>query len=272
MGNDSVSKTIIVALSLCVICSVLVSGAAVSLRPLQVENQKLDIKKNLLLASGLLSDSSATKEQVEQAFEVVTTKVIDFKTGEVLDIDPESYDEQAQAKDPKTRYQIPASKDVGSIRARAPYGKVYTVERDGEVEMIVLPVLGKGLWSTMYGFVALAPDTETIKGLGFYQHGETPGLGGEIENPRWLAKWEGKKAYDDSFDPKIQVIKGSVSEGTPEAEYKVDGLSGATITSNGVTGMMRYWLSDDAYGTYLKKFREEHQMANMESESEEGVL
>jgi Na+-transporting NADH:ubiquinone oxidoreductase subunit C len=277
MGKDSTLKTLFVAVSLCVVCSVLVSGAAVSLRPRQVENQKLDIKKNLLLASGLLENASASKEEIESAFEVVKANVIDFENGEVLDIDPESYDERREARDPKTRYTIPADKDVGKLRVRAPYGKVYTVEENGELSMIILPVYGKGLWSTMYGFVALSPDTETIRGLGFYEHGETPGLGGEIENPRWLALWPGKQAFDEDFDPAIEVIKGSVDSTTPNNQYKVDGLSGATITANGVTGMMQYWLSDDAYGPYLENLREsrmaytENHM-NDDSVDEEGSL
>lgn len=265
MGKDSIVKTILVAVSLCVVCSVLVSGAAVSLRPLQEANQKLDIKKNLLLASGLLENPAATKEEIERIYQVVEARVIDFKTGEFVDMDPESYDEIRASKDAKTRYEIPADKDVGKLRVRAPYGKVYTVQQDGELSMIILPVYGKGLWSTMYGFVALSPDTQTVQGLGFYQHGETPGLGGEIENPRWLAKWPGKKTFDEDFNPAIEVIKGSVDESTPNNEYKVDGLSGATITSNGVTGMMKYWLSDDAYGPYLENLRES-MMAYSETE------
>lgn len=257
MAKDTVSRTLIVAVSLCVVCSLLVSGAAVSLRPMQIENQKLDIKKNLLLASGLLKDAGASKAEIERIFESIETQVIDFKTGDVVEMDPEQYDEQKEARDAKTRYNIPASEDVGKIRARAPYGKVYHVMENGQVSMIVLPVFGKGLWSTMYGFLALSPDTKTIKGLGFYQHGETPGLGGEIENPRWLAKWDGKQAFDEEYQPVVEVIKGSVDSTTPGSTHKVDGLSGATITSNGVTGMMQYWLGDDAYGPYLAQFRQD---------------
>lgn len=277
MDNNSVSKTIIVAISLCVVCSVLVSSAAVSLRPRQIENQKLDIKKNLLLASGILENPRATREEIEEAYQVVNAKVIDFETGEVLDINPEEYDERRASRDPNTRYMIPSQADVGGLRFRAPYGKVYTVEEDGEVSMIVLPVYGRGLWSTMYGFVALAPDTVTIKGLGFYEHGETPGLGGEIENPRWLALWPGKKALDENYDPAIEVIKGNVTSNTPDAQHKIDGLSGATITANGVGGMMQYWLSEDAYGVYLREFRERQVSFTLgdeyhQDENEEGYL
>lgn len=256
MGKDSVFGTISVAIALCVICSVLVSGAAVGLKPLQVENQKLDIKKNLLIASGLLENPSASKEEIEEVFKKIKTSVIDLSTGEVVDMDPETFDAQKAAKDPSQNHKIDAEDDVGAIRVRAQYSKVYEVMDGEEVTMIVLPVFGKGLWSTMYGFVAISPDTETIKGLGFYAHGETPGLGGEIENPRWLEIWEGKKTFDEEYNPQIEVVKGSVDSSTPNAQYKVDGLSGATITSKGVSGMMRYWLGSDAFGPYLEKVRE----------------
>jgi Na+-transporting NADH:ubiquinone oxidoreductase subunit C len=275
MDNNSVTKTIIVAFSLCVVCSVLVSSAAVSLKPLQIENQKFDIKKNLLLASGLLDSPRVTRDEIMEAYSAVQAKVIDFKTGEVVDIRPEDFDERRASRDPNTRYQIPRHADVGNLRFRAPYGLVYTVEQDGEVAMIVLPVYGRGLWSTMYGFLALAPDTRTVKGLGFYEHGETPGLGGEIENPRWLASWGGKKALGEDYTPALEVIKGAVGAGTPNPEYKIDGLSGATITANGVTGMIQYWLSDDAYGVFLREFRErqiDYTHHHEDEDSEEGYL
>lgn len=268
MSNDSVGKTLFVALALCAVCSVLVSGAAVSLRPLQEQNKKLDIRKNLLLASGLIKNSSATQEEIDEAFKKVDVKVVDLSTGEVAsDISPEEFDQRKASSNPKMSQKIPGDEDKAGIKRRAKYAKVYEVMDDGEVSMIVLPVHGKGLWSTMYGFVAVSPDASTVKGLGFYEHGETPGLGGEIENKRWQQIWEGKKIYGEDFKPQIEVVKGAVSSDTPNSEYKVDGLSGATITSNGVTGMMRYWFGDDAFGSYLAKKRD---MSSSESEIEAG--
>ena len=85
---------------------------------------------------------------------------------------------------------------------------VYQRVDDGDVLAIILPVEGKGLWSTLYGFIALAPDTRTIEGITFYEHGETPGLGGEVDNPSWKALWPGRKAFDEDWEPAIEVIKG----------------------------------------------------------------
>jgi Na+-transporting NADH:ubiquinone oxidoreductase subunit C len=128
---------------------------------------------------------------------------------------------------------------------------------DGDdVVLLILPIEGKGLWSTLYGFLALAPDTKTIEGLTFYEHGETPGLGGEIDNPRWKGLWKDRVAFDDEGNPEIEVIKGAA--GPPDTDpHRVDGLSGATLTGRGVTHLIQFWLSNDGYGPFLEKFRAE---------------
>lgn len=256
MSNDSFGKTIGVALVLCIACSILVSTSAVQLKPRQVENKKLDIKKNLLQASKLLENPKATKAEVLKAFERVETKVVNLETGEeVSEIDPDKFDAKKASKDPGMSVAIPSDKDTAGIKRRAKYSKVYFVKAEaGGVEMIVLPVHGKGLWSTLYGFLALSADTKTVKGLGFYQHGETPGLGGEVDNPLWKAKWVDKKAYDENYQPVVKVVKGPA---TPGSETDVDGLSGATITSVGVSGLVQYWLGDGGFAPYLAKFRAE---------------
>ena len=134
--------------------------------------------------------------------------------------------------------------------------KVYLVKNSSnQVEKIVLPIHGKGLWSTMYGFLALAPDTKTIKGLGFYEHGETPGLGGEIDNPSWKKQWVNKVVLDGKNNPQIVVVKGQVDHSDSANYNKVDGLSGATITSNGVRALVNFWVSDNGFGAFLAKYR-----------------
>lgn len=260
MDNNSVQKTFLVAGILCIVCSVMISSAAVVLKPRQQFNAALDVKKNLLLAAGLIDNPRAAAEEIEEAYKQVEEFIINFETGELADyIDPAEYNQRRQGNDPSTRVRIPQPLDKGNIRHRAPYGRVYlTRDEDGEVDLIILPVHGYGLWSTMYAFLALdANDTKTIRGIGFYEHGETPGLGGEIENERWQSQWEGKEALDGEFRPAFEVIKGSVDETRDGAIHRVDGLAGATITANGVGGMVQYWLSDHAYGVYLERFREE---------------
>jgi len=256
MSNDTTSKTLIVALSLCVACSILVSTAAVKLKPIQLQNKRLDVKKNLLLAAGLIKGSEANKKNINDAFEKIETKLIDLSTGkEVTDMDASKFDLEKADKDPKLSIKIPADDDIARIKTRSKVRPVYLVKEDGKVRQIILPFHGKGLWSTMYGFLSLAPDTKTVKGIGFYQHGETPGLGGEIENKKWQASWEGKKVLTENYRPAIDVLKGAVDSNTKNAISKIDGLSGATLTSNGVEAAVNYWVSQEGYGAFLEYFR-----------------
>lgn len=252
MQKDSVAGTLIVAFSLCVLCSVLVSTAAVSLKDRQDANKVLDVKKNLLLASGLI-ESSASKEEIESAYEQIQAEVIDLETGKVVEgMDPVSFNQRTARKDPKTNTSIPSAKDLAGIKTRSKYSTVYKVVKEGRLDMVIFPVNGKGLWSTLYGFLAMSADLSEVRGIGFYEHAETPGLGGEVDNPNWKAQWVGKKIFDEKGTPVLRLVKGSVAPSDPEGKYKVDGLSGATITSNGVTGMVQYWLGEHGFGSYIE--------------------
>lgn len=131
---------------------------------------------------------------------------------------------------------------------------MYLVENSGAIEKIILPVRGYGLWSTLYGFVALESDANTVVGLGFYEHGETPGLGGEVDNPRWKAFWPGKQVYRDG-EVEIALAKGAVDPASTDAPWRVDGLSGATLTSRGVTNLVQFWLGEDGFQPFLANLK-----------------
>lgn len=256
MNNDSIVKTFVVAGLLCMVCAVLVSGSAVSLRPLQEINKALDVKKNLLMAAGLVEGNPTTKE-IEAAFSKIETKVINIETGEeAKDINPSEFDQRTASKDPKQSVKIPSDEDLAKIKSRAKYGKIYIYKPEGKVELIILPIHGKGLWSTLWGFIALSSDANTVKGIGFYEHGETPGLGGEVDNPRWKSLWAGKKIYNENGRPVINVVKGSAPR---DSEHKIDGLSGATITSGGVQNLVNYWFGNNGFKKYLDNFRQQNQ-------------
>ena len=130
---------------------------------------------------------------------------------------------------------------------------MYLHYQNNEISAIILPVRGYGLWGTLYGFLALESDLKTIIGLEFYQHKETPGLGAEVDNPRWKALWAGKKISSETGEILISVIKGSVDKNSKAAQHQVDGLSGATITGNGVTNLLSFWLGELGYGPYMKE-------------------
>jgi Na+-transporting NADH:ubiquinone oxidoreductase subunit C len=252
LPNDDPKKTIIVAFLLCLVCSVLVSTSAVMFKPLQLANKEADIKKNILAVTGLLDESS----DITALFERFEVKVIDLETGKYSDIDPTSYDQRKASRDPEQSIKLSAEQNIANIGRRAKLAKVYLLKENNSLKQVVLPVHGYGLWSTLYGFVSLEADFNTIGGLQFYSHAETPGLGGEVDNPKWRKQWQGKKAFNDSGELKIEVIRGHVDFKVAGAEHQVDGLSGATLTSRGVSNLVNFWLGDDGFGPYLKKMSE----------------
>jgi len=252
MASDSTAKTLSVAFILCLVCSILVSTAAVGLKEIQQKNKDLDKKKNILMAAGLYDQNHS----VEELFAPIESKVIDLSTGqEVPGVEIKKFDQKKMSKDPKESITIKKENDFAKIKRRSKKALVYFVKKSDSIDQIILPVHGKGLWSTLYGFLSLDKDLNTIRGFAFYQHGETPGLGGEVDNPKWKALWKGKTVYDQSGKVAIAVIKGTVDHSNPANIHKVDGLSGATITSNGVSALLKYWLGSNGFGPFIAKLK-----------------
>ena len=254
MRRDSIANTFLVAVALCVVCSVLVSTAAVTLRPRQELNRRRDRQRNILRAAGLYDP----RVPLEVLFERVETRIVDLQTGEFVGpevVDPETYDQRMAARDPMLSQEVPGRIVEFGFARRERYSFVYLIEENGELDQIVLPVYGRGLWSTLYAFLALDSDLTTIRGITFYEHGETPGLGGEVDNPNWQALWEDKQAYDQEGDVAIRVVRGAA---VPDHPHQIDGLAGATITARGVSGMVRFWLGEDGFGPFLERLAEQH--------------
>lgn len=247
--TDTVLRTLLVALFVSLVCSSFVASAAIVLQPLQLENAILDMRRNILQVAGLWDPEG----DVDELFASIEPRVVDLETGAyVEDIDPETFDPEEAAKDPELGVQVPPDLDVAKVRRRSKYALVYLVREDDEVSKIILPISGYGLWSTLYGFLALEADANTVSDITFYAHGETPGLGDFIVRPAWRELWRGKRAFDESGNLELQVVKGRVSADDPLADYHVDGVSGATLTGNGVSNMMTYWLGDHGYGPFLQ--------------------
>ncbi len=262
MSSDSAKKTIGVALGVCLVCSVFVSSATVALSEKQEENKKLDKIENILEAADLKPEGNS--EEIKEVYhEKIKTELINLETGEVVPEDqytkelmPENFDLKKIISNPDLVTPIPPEKDIARIKKKPKYMLVYKVmDKDGNVSKYILPIYGKGLWSTLYGFIALDKDLKTISGITFYEHGETPGLGGEVDNPRWKQLWKGKQAFNDNWQPIIKVIKGKVDPSSPEANHTIDGLSGATLTTRGVNNLVRFWLSEEGYGHFLRTLR-----------------
>ena len=250
-ANNSIKKTLVVALTLCIVCSVIVSTAAVVLRPAQQMNQENDRKSNILQVANLYTPGADINQQFGES---IIQRVVNLETGEYSDaLDPATYNQFEAASDPAQSRSLSGDIDRAGIGRQEQFATVYLVGDDpDDPEQIILPVRGQGLWGLMQGFLALEGDGNTIVGLSFYNHAETPGLGGEVDNPRWKAQWPGKKVYaDDYMRPEIALVKGGADD-----EYEADALSGATLTSRGVTNLLQFWLSENGFAPYLAKFHD----------------
>jgi Na+-transporting NADH:ubiquinone oxidoreductase subunit C len=210
-NRDSMSNTLIVAIGVSLVCSILVASAAIILKPLQQKNEE-EYRQRIILDVAGLYEPDANIAELYTAIEESSTTLA---SGE-----------------------------------EAP---IYLVRKDGELEQVILPVEGAGLWATMYGFLAVENDGKTARGLQFYEHGETPGLGDAVDKPAWRAQWKGKRLYADDGSPLIEVVKGPAPEGS---DYQIDGLAGATLTGRGVSVFVRHWIGDEGYGPYLKDLQE----------------
>lgn len=242
--------------AVCVVCSVFVAGSAVALKERQELNAVVDRQTQVLEVAGLreAGEQLSPTEVRERFRRNLVARVVELESGDYLpDVDPEGVDMDAAMKDPELSEAAP---DNPAKVLRVPKrGLVYELRGEGgRLQAVILPVQGKGLWSTLKGYIALKPDTTTVAGLTFYSHAETPGLGGEVDNPKWKAEWPGREVFDEEWKPEIEVIKGQA--GPPEQDpHRVDGLSGATITSRGVTHLIRFWVGEAGFGPYLAKVR-----------------
>jgi Na+-transporting NADH:ubiquinone oxidoreductase subunit C len=235
----------IIPLIACIACAVIVSVTAVSVRPeqnLNIENEK---KLKILAAAGILTD------EVEKEFSKIETLYVDFASNQLVQVE-NNYDHIKASASVEASSIVPKDQDIAILKRRENIAPIYVWYSDEEqIQKVVLPIRGYGLWGTLYGYISLDADLNTVKGIEYYDHKETPGLGGEVDNPVWKSDWNGKKIYDTSGEVILYVTKGPSSE-----DYEIDGISGATLTSNGVTNMIRYWLGENGYGPVLQKLRE----------------
>ncbi len=255
--NPETKRTFKVAILLCLVCSVIVSSLAVGLKGIQNRKKEAFRQQSILSAAGKWTEGANAAELFE---EFITSVVVDLEINKPTDryqADDSRLDVAFAQRTPEFNDPLDSAADVAGIMKREKYSVVYEVreEEGAPVTVLVLPIRGRGLWSTLYGFVALdlvnAADGATglkVKGLTYYKHGETPGLGGEVDNPLFKDRWPGRLIYDKEWNVKVEVVKNA----STESEYQVDALSGATLTSNGVTNMLRFWLGEDGFGPYLQ--------------------
>ena len=252
-NKDSTTGTLAVVTGLCLVCSIVVSVAAVGLRPAQLENKALDKQSNILSVAGVDISAVAKRDLAQLYGDKIEARLVDLTSGEFVDGDADNFDTKVAAKDPAKSIRLAPADDKAGLRQISKLIPVFFAkDAEGKVDNIILPIYGQGLWSTMYAFVAVAADGQTIKGITYYDHGETPGLGSEIENPRWQALWLDKQLYDGQGNFALKVMKGHAPDGD---KHRIDALSGATLTSNGVQHTFEYWMGPHGYGPYLATLR-----------------
>lgn len=251
--RETMQQTLLVAFLLCLVCSILVAGVSVGLKDKQRFNRALDTQRSIVNIAGL-EKPNMQAEEIQAMFENrISARLVDLQKGEFSDaFDAKTFDNVKAAKDSELSRALTSKEDIAKIRRIENYATVYIVQdENGKLESLIVPIRGYGLWGTLYGFLALADDLNTVVGMGFYDHKETPGLGGEVDNPKWRGLWAGKKIYAEQGTD----VKLSVGDNAAE-EHHIDGLAGATLTSKGVNSLIHFWLGERGFGPFIAKLRE----------------
>ena len=245
--------TLVVAVS-----SLLVSTAVVLLRPIQQDNQALEQARNVIRMIGD-SDPALTESDglLLRRFRELDARVVDFDSGQLLPgseaLDP---DLKSTLNHLLENTAIPIAEDTARLGNRANRVMVYLVWDQESLERIIFPVHGMGMWSTLRGFVPLGAELNTIVDVSIYEQSETPGVGDQITRSDWLEKWRGRKIYDDDGVPQFAVAPGRVEPGSASALHSVDAISGATVTTDAVTELVRFWFGPWGFQAMLENLRE----------------
>lgn len=240
MDKESTSHTLLFAGTICIVCSLLLSGATALLKKQQDLQVELDRRINVLKAFGTpVTDARGRKisaAEVDRIFaEHISELVLDAQTGKPIP-DLTSAD---------------VSRDELEQKVRLP---LYVWKDGGKPAKYAFPISGKGLWSTIYGYLALDKDLGTIVGATFFRHGETPGLGGEVSSDWFQKQFAGKKVFADGRLLGFEVVKGPVRNKYPGgSDHAVDGISGATMTGNGINVFLNRDL--ERYEKYFRSIR-----------------
>ena len=253
MNNDSPQKALLVVFLVALVCSVLVSLAAITLKPKQLRNQLVERSRNIISLTGLVPvGATLSDDQILAAIEQLDIRVVDVDTGEFdASIDPAEFDARAAVNNPDLSVAIPPTDDAAKLGRRARHAVVYLVWDDDELSRVILPIHGQGMWSTLYGYLALEADLNTIAAVSFYEQTETAGIGDLIQRPDWLAQWEGRQLFDSQGNFRFRVAAGVVEEGSAAARHQVDALTGATVTADAVTQLVAYWFGSNGYANFL---------------------
>lgn len=250
MKVDTVPRTLVVAAIVALACSAMVSSAVYILRPIQQGYASIERNRAILAVAGRLPPGDVSDREIVAHFLDIEAHVVDITTGNyVTGVDARSFDHWESEIGSDGKEAIVAEID-GTAPGHGPtLVPVYIVRKGEALERLVLPVHGRGMWSTIYGYVALSADLSTIADIVFFRHGETPGIGDRIQDPAWLAGWRGKRIFDEGREPRIRVVKAA------QGPHEVDLISGASVTSGATGDLVRNWFGDDGYRLFLQRLR-----------------
>lgn len=259
MNTDKPQTAFLIVVAVALVCSVLVSVSAIGLRPIQERNALIERSRNIVALSGLVEPGQAMSgDEILAAIDRMDVRVVDIDTGEFDDsIDPEEFNPRAAVLDPELGIAIPAEFDLAQLGRRSRYEIVYLVWDGQDVDRVILPIVGQGMWSTLYGYIALESDLNTIAAATFYEQAETAGLGDKITDPDWLETWQGRALYGADGSIRFRVAAGPVESGSAEAAFEVDGISGASVTGGAVSRLIGYWFGPNGYAPFLTKLRDD---------------
>ena len=258
MQRNSALYTLIFTFGVCALCSVLVSGTYVGLGEIQRSNAAIARMGQILVLAGLAEGTEELdRNEIRERFAAIRPLAVDLSAGAVdPEVDVERFDQREATQDPEMSRLAPEN-DAG-VRRLPEHALVYEIrDAAGSVRQVLVPIHGQGYGGQMFGFLALAQDLNTVQDIMFYEHQETPGLGGRITRDAWRSNWPGRRIYDDSGEVALRLVRKPPP--ADEAPFQVDAVSRASVTSEGVENMIRFWLGPDGFGPFFAQWRNELQ-------------
>jgi Na+-transporting NADH:ubiquinone oxidoreductase subunit C len=245
LPNESLAKTLGMALLVSGACAVAVSFSAVALKPVRQANLEAAQRGSLLETLRALPGMRTVLGAASDAR--IEAHLVELESGALRD-DEARYDVDRAASDPASSLAIPDTADLARLGRREKLARVYLVHLDGRLALVVLPVRGRGYQSMLKGYLVLESDLTTVAALTFYEQQETPGIGTRVTDPEWLERFRGKQVFSADGAVALEVVTAGAS-----GPHQVDGISGATRTATGVHRLLRFWLGPAGFGPFLER-------------------
>lgn len=249
MNKDSPVRAVGISLLIALICSVVVTAATTYFRPYQRNHKLVDYNRDLLRAVGHSDMASADAHTLARAVEDLPLQYIDLDQATAVALPMRADNVFEQALETDRRRTIAKAQDLAQLGSRPIIMPVYRSGQTPAESRLIVPAYGQGMWSTIQVFIVLSADADRIVNVVIHEHAETPGIGDRIEDPRWLAGFDGLPISSDHV-PLIRLNRGPPAD---DDSNRIDLISGATVSSERLVALINYWLGPDAFGPYLKR-------------------